>query len=248
MATQPPAVLLAYGNFVFRYRDYLAPLVVLLIVAFTRPHGWGVRWLNGVVDVVGVFLALCGQALRALVIGLAYIQRGGKNKRIAGDRLVISGMFAHCRHPLYVGNFLLFTGLMIIWSSPWALVIGVGLVGLTLFAMASAEEAFLARKFGADYVAYCRRVNRFVPNLHGLWRTIRGFDFDWKRVIRKDYGTTFTWMSTALVLIALKHAILDTPSQALGTATAAAVAWVCVAALWGMARWMKKSRRLVSPD
>ena len=76
-----------------------------------------------------------------------------------------------------------------------------------------AEEAFLARKFGADYVAYCGRVNRFVPDLRGLSQTIRGFEFDWKRVVRKDYGTTFTWMSTALVLIALKHAIVDTPRR-----------------------------------
>jgi hypothetical protein len=38
---------------------------------------------------------------------LAYIKRGGRKKRIAADHLVVDGIFAHVRHPLYVGNFLL---------------------------------------------------------------------------------------------------------------------------------------------
>ena len=71
-------------------------------------------------DVVGVLVALAGQALRAVVIGLAYIKRGGRNKEITADRLVSEGVFAHSRNPLYVGNFLIVTGLLIVWNSPLA--------------------------------------------------------------------------------------------------------------------------------
>jgi protein-S-isoprenylcysteine O-methyltransferase Ste14 len=151
---EPPAALVALGHFVFRYRDALAPLAIVLVVLLTSPRpGWGNarhdRWL----DAIGLGVAACGQALRVLVIGLAYIQRGGKNKRIAGDHLVTDGVFAHCRHPLYVGNFLLITGLLIIWNAPWAYAIAGGLIALALFAMASAEDAYLQRTFGAEQPA-----------------------------------------------------------------------------------------------
>ncbi len=242
------AALLAYGNFVFRYRDYLAPVIVLLIVVLTRPRPWGGDPRRDLVlDAVGLAVALCGQALRVVVIGLAYIQRGGKNKRIAADRLVTDGVFAHCRHPLYVGNFLLFVGLMLIWNSPWAYILGVGGVGFSLFSMAYAEEAFLRRKFGAEYDAYCARVNRFVPDLRGIGQTIARFEFDWKRVVRKDYGTTFTWTTTALLLIVLQHVIWEGVSGALAVAVPAAAVWLCLAVLWSVVRRMKKSKRLVSP-
>src|SRR5215468_7507223 len=241
-AGAPERLLLAYGNFIFRHRNSLVPVAIVLIVLLTRPHPWlGDERYDAVLDVIGILVSLTGQALRVLVIGLAYIQRGGKNRRIAADRLVTEGIFSHCRHPLYVGNFLLLLGLMLIWNSPWAYVFGVGGVGLSLFAMASAEETFLRGKFGAEYDAYCARVNRFVPDLRGLRQTMAGFQFDWKRVVRKEYGTTFSWTTTAAVLIVLEHVIWDGVSGARATIIRVGMAWLCVAALWGFARWMKKN-------
>jgi len=243
------AALIAYGNFVFRHRNALVPVAVVLLVLLTRPRplGGNPRY-DVLLDALGFAVALCGQAVRVLVIGLAYIRRGGLNKRIAAYRLVTDGVFAHCRHPLYLGNLLLFSGLMIIWNAPAAYVFGIGGVALTLFAMAIAEETFLRRKFGAEYDAYCARVRRFVPRLRGLRQTIGGFDFNWKRVLRKEYGTTFSWMTTALVLVVLGHVEWQGAAGAAPTVQAAALGWLVLAALWGWARWMKKTRRLVSPD
>ena len=241
--------LLAYGHFVFHYRNSLVPIVVPLLVLLTWPRPFaGDPRRDVVLDVIGLTVALCGQALRVLVIGLAYIQRGGKNKRIAADRLVVDGLFAHCRHPLYLGNFLLFAGLMMIWNAPAAYLFGLGGVGLSLYAMARAEEDFLQRKFGADYVAYCQRVNRFLPRLRGLRQTIARFDFDWKRVVRKEYGTTFSCGTIAIVLIVMEHVEWEGFRGAGATVTTGAMVWLALAGLWGVARWMKKSRRLKSPD
>ena len=92
-----------------------------------------------------------------------------------------------------------------IWNAPAAYLFGLGGVGLSLYAMARAEEDFLQRKFGADYVAYCQRVNRFLPRLRGLRQTIARFDFDWKRVVRKEYGPTFSCGTIAIVLIVMEH-------------------------------------------
>lgn len=68
------------GNFFFRYRNILFPCVfVLLFFEGTWPvcdsklvEMWEI--------VIGIIIALSGQILRALTIGLAYIKRGGKKK------------------------------------------------------------------------------------------------------------------------------------------------------------------------
>lgn len=245
----PSAEIVALGNFVFRYRDYLAPLAIVLVVLLTSPHpAWGNARLDVWLDVIGLCVAACGQALRALVIGLAYIQRGGKNKRIAGDRLVTDGVFAHCRHPLYVGNFLLISGLLLIWNTPGAYVGAGGLIALALFAMAYAEEAFLQRKFGTEYAAYAANVNRFVPDLRGIGHTMERFAFDWKRVVRKDYTTAFMWTTTALLLIVLERVAWGGLDAGRAVAVPVLLVWLAIGLCWILARWLKKTGRLISPD
>ena len=242
------AVVIAVGNLCFGYRDYLAPLAIALVVLASAPRPvLGQRALDRLWDGVGLAVSITGQALRVLVIGLAYIKRGGRNKRIAADRLVVDGIFAHARHPLYVGNFLLLVGLMTIWNSP----LGYGMVavlGFGLFSMATAEEAFLRGKFGPEYEAYCARVPRFVPRLAGLGDTLSGFDFDWKRVVRKEYGTTFSWTTTAIGLLALERIHWDGLRRAMPTLWPLGAIWLVLALLWMTARGLKKSHRLDSAD
>jgi protein-S-isoprenylcysteine O-methyltransferase Ste14 len=252
-AAAPPltgidALVVAIGNFAFGYRDYIAPISIVMVVLLSTPRPFlGSRGLDVAWDLAGVLVSLTGQALRVLVIGLAYIQRGGKNKQIAADKLVVEGIFAHARHPLYVGNFLLLVGLMMIWNSPWGYLLAATLA-TGLFCMARAEEVFLRRKFGAAFDDYCARVPRFVPNLRGIRQTLAGFSFDWKRVVRKEYGTTFSWTTTAVLLLMLERVTWDGLSGAAPALARLAGVWLLLAALWGTARWMKKTRRLVSPD
>jgi protein-S-isoprenylcysteine O-methyltransferase Ste14 len=164
---------LALGRFVFRYRNALAPSAVGLTLAATVPLAFGGD--DGpdlALDAFGILVALAGQALRVLVIGLAYIKRGGRDKTIAADRLVCEGVFAHSRNPLYLGNILLITGLLLIWNSPVAYVVVLSVVTLSFFSIVRTEETFLRSRFGAEYEIYCARVNRFLPDFRGFGQTL----------------------------------------------------------------------------
>jgi protein-S-isoprenylcysteine O-methyltransferase Ste14 len=235
----------AWGRFVFKYRDYLAPAILLVAIVSTRPHPFlgSYRW-DVLLDVAGVAVALSGQGLRVLVIGLAYIKRGGRNKQITANSLVCDGVFAHSRNPLYVGNFLMLTGLFLIWNSAWAYVLLLPAAAFSLFAMVVAEEAFLSERFGEEYAAYSARVNRFIPNFRGFRQTLSRFTFDWRQVIRKEFGTTFSWMTTALALMALERILWHGASAAKGALAGLGLVWLCLLGLWGLARWLKKSGRL----
>ncbi len=204
---------LAAGRFFFRWRDAVFPLFFLAIVVTTRAR-WPLqnRVYEILTNVLGIAVALAGQVLRALVIGLAYIRRGGRNRQVSADELVQQGIFAHSRNPLYLGNLLGLIGLLIIHSSPAGYLVGLPFYLLAYGSIVCAEEEYLAHRFGEEYLRYCREVPRFLPRLTGLRATLTGMRFDWLRLLRKEYGTTFTGLTGILALL------LWDEYQVLGTA------------------------------
>jgi protein-S-isoprenylcysteine O-methyltransferase Ste14 len=238
---------LPLGRFVFRYRDYLAVVAVLATIVLMPPVAFLHRdRLDLALDGVGLAVALTGQALRAVVIGLAYIKRGGRNKEITADRLVCEGVFAHSRNPLYLGNFLIVTGLLIMWNSPLAYVVVLTILGASLLSIVRAEEQFLVGRFGEEYVGYCKRVPRFIPRLAGFGDTLAQFDFDWRRLIRKEYGTTFAWITVALVVFVVEKAWWHGIDASAGRIRIGIAVWLLAFALYLTARWLKKTHRIDS--
>jgi phospholipid methyltransferase len=243
------AAALAIGRFVFRYRDWLALIAVPLTILTMPPIAFGDSELGDLgLDALGLAVTISGQALRAVVIGLAYIKRGGRKKEITADRLVCEGVFAHSRNPLYLGNFLIVTGLLIMWNSPWAYLVVLTILAVSLGSIVRAEEQFLQGRFGAEYAAYCARVPRFVPNFRGFRETLAQFDFDWRRLVRKEYGTTFAWITVALGVFVMEKASWRGFAAAMPRAEVAGALWLLTAALWATARWLKKSHRIDSVD
>jgi protein-S-isoprenylcysteine O-methyltransferase Ste14 len=194
---------ISYGDFLFKYRNIIFPSVLLaLFVGFTPIIPWDDFALDDYVDFIGILLAGLGQTIRVAVIGLVYIKRGGLNKMIHADTLVTEGIFAHVRNPLYVGNLLILFGLFIIHNNPWVYGLGSFFFLTAYSAIVTAEEAFLGRKFGAEYTAYCQTTGRWLPRVHGLRDTLHSMQFNWRRVVLKDYASTYTWMVTATLLMA----------------------------------------------
>lgn len=236
------------GNFLFAYRDYLFPLVFLLLLLTTKPLlPFGSERIDWWMDVLGVVVALAGQGCRFLAIGCVdNIRRGGRQKRVAASTLIGSGMFAHTRNPLYLGDLLIVGGLVLIASCPWwYLLVLPGFVGV-YWSIVLAEEDFLGQKFGPDYVAYCQTVNRFVPKFTGLRRSLANCSFDWKRVVRKEYGIACTWATMALFLLIWKqwerfgYAARKTDIQELS------LLFLLLLVCYGGGLWLNKSGRLKS--
>src|SRR5437762_13769418 len=95
------------GNFLFRNRNGIFPLFYLLLFlpsfeVFPNPV---------TAMITGFSVTIIGQLIRVMTIGLVYIIRGGKDRRVYAEDLVVTGIFAYCRNPLYVGNILILVGL-----------------------------------------------------------------------------------------------------------------------------------------
>ena len=194
--------LIPFGRFFFKYRNMLFPIVVLAL-AYTAPWRSAPASRADLIysGLAGGFLILLGQLLRMAVIGYVYIIRGGKNKQIYAESLVTTGFFAHSRNPLYLGNLISATGLLILLGSLPQFLVGMAFFLIAYFSIVKAEELYLMEKFGDEYLQYMRRVPRFRLRLSGLRHSLQGMQFDWRKVLRKEYGTTFGLALAALVIM-----------------------------------------------
>ena len=188
------------GNFFFHYRNGLFPLAYALLFMPGAPLLKDDRialW-------AGLALALAGQSIRAITVGLDYIIRGGRARQVYAERLVQGGIFAHCRNPLYVGNYLILLGVGLAANSLLFFCVAIPFFTFAYWAIIAAEENFLRHKFGIEYEDYCRRVDRFWPRWSGLGRTFSSMQFNWRRLITAEYGSAYIWMA-AMILVQLKN-------------------------------------------
>jgi len=240
--------MLASGNCFFRIRNGLFPLVFAVLLLVTRPaHFLNNPAWDRVVMCIGAAIALSGQMFRLFVIGFAYIKRGGKNCKVYADDLVIAGLYAHTRNPMYVGNILIAVGVSIFYGSLWTYVVVIPFFFWVYLAITAAEEQYLLGKFGSAYEDYMKSVNRFVPDFHGLSESLAGYRYRWRTVLSKEYGTLFSLLA-GLTFIAIwkKYWIYGWDAQKHEILT---LAWLFVPCIlfYVIVRFLKKTKRLKEP-
>jgi protein-S-isoprenylcysteine O-methyltransferase Ste14 len=232
-----------FGNFIFKYRNIIFPIFFVVLVLFTGPPP-GSEKFEKYRYLAGITVAFTGQAIRAMTIGLAYIVRGGRDRKVYAKALVKDGIFAHCRNPLYLGNILIVVGLGIVAHSIPFYIIGIPLFLFMYLSIIMAEEHFLRGKFGEEYVEYCRNVNRLIPNLSGIKKTIKSMTFNWQRLIIKEYGTTYLWVTCVILLVAKNHYLRYSRVQSRESFLILFILLIIVTSLYAVARYLKKTRRL----
>ncbi len=189
------------GNFFFRYRNVAFPIFVVALYLLVPPPAeiFGSKRLELAVDAIALAVSLLGLATRAMVIGYAYIKRGGKGKRVYAADLVTEGIFGISRNPLYLGNLLICVGMFLMHGHPAVFLVGTAVYLLVYLCIVQAEEAYLGEKFGPAYRAYAADVPRWLPDFSRFPDATEGMAFNIRRVIQKDYST----IATTLIVLAL---------------------------------------------
>lgn len=193
--------MIAIGNFFFKYRNWLF-IVLYLLLFVPSPdlfdsYSWPLT--------IGLLTTISGQIIRGATIGLAYIVRGGKDGKVYAEDLVTTGIFNHCRNPLYLGNILMLLGVGILANSLLYVVVVIPIFLLIYQSIVLAEENFLRNKFGAQFDDYCKRVSRWLPSLKGISGTFRSMQFHWKRWLIKEYNTQFVWLTGITLILLFKY-------------------------------------------
>ncbi len=233
-----PPLMLKIGNFLFTYRNKIFPLIYLVaFLIFPPSESHELRTL-------GFIVAGIGQLTRAAVIGFAYIKRGGLNKKVYADNLVTTGFFGVCRNPLYVGNILMVIGLLLIHGNPELIIIGSALFVFIYYCIVFAEENYLQDKFGGGFAEYCRDVPRWIPEFKNFKSSTEGMEFNFRRVLLKDYSTFASWSAFAILLVMYEN-YLDDISFWEAENMYAILALVAVVGFAYGIKYLKKSGKLV---
>lgn len=149
---------MSFRDFFFKFRSYTPiPLIIAaLVLARTSLASFA----------GGLIIALIGESIRLWSVRFA-----GSATRTTGevgaDVLVTDGPYGHLRNPLYLGNFLLSFGILIMaWPwMPWLMLIFLLLFFIQYKAIISLEEDFLRKKFGGQYQEYEQNVPSMLPRL-----------------------------------------------------------------------------------
>jgi protein-S-isoprenylcysteine O-methyltransferase Ste14 len=201
------------GNWLFRWRSYL-PLILLGVVAVAMAEGgdldavsWDRPWEMGCVAV-----SLLGVVLRAVVVGFTPEGTSGRNTSgQVAESLNTTGLYSVLRHPLYLGNFLMWLGISLYPRLWWLVLIVVLSFWLYYERIMLAEEAFLREKFGDRFLRWAARTPAFIPALSGWCTPDRRFSM--RKVLRKELsgmlGVVVTFTALEIVDDALWGRFLE---------------------------------------
>jgi protein-S-isoprenylcysteine O-methyltransferase Ste14 len=142
------------GAVLFRNRSWL-PVPFLLVALLAPGRMTAASWIvGGVLIVIGEGIRLAGVAAAGTVT-----RRRSRNVQ----RLVTYGAFSWVRNPLYVGNFLIWMGFVVISGVLWFLPVAIALFALEYTLIVSYEEGVLESIFGAEYLNYKTTTPRWIP-------------------------------------------------------------------------------------
>jgi protein-S-isoprenylcysteine O-methyltransferase Ste14 len=157
------------GSFLFRWRGFLplllAPLALYAIWESRGLVGWLDEPIEEAWELLSLFIAFLGLAVRGLTVGFAPSGTSGRNTHEQrAQTLNTTGLYAIVRNPLYLGNYLVLIGIVLAIKVWWLVVIACLAFALYYERIICAEEAYLKERFGAAYVAWAAKTPAFFPN------------------------------------------------------------------------------------
>lgn len=178
------------GNFLFRFRGILPLIIILMgIVVFSIDRYNGISFNSAIsfstIEFVSLIVCLVGLSIRIYTVGHTPANTSGRNteSQIA-DKLNTTGIYSVVRHPLYLGNFFIWTGISLLTANIWFVVSFILLYWIYYERIMYAEEIFLKRKFGDDFDKWSSETPALLISFKN-WKK-SSYSFSWKKVLKKE--------------------------------------------------------------
>lgn len=198
------------GNWLFRWRSYLPLLlIVLFLIALSQfeypydSHRWDTVW-----EIVCMLISFVGLGIRMYAVGCA--PRGTSGRNVSEQRahaLNETGIYSLVRHPLYLGNFIIWFGIILSLRLWWFMAVALLIFWLYYERIMFAEEEFLRKKFGNEFLNWADRTPAFIPTKLKAWRKPE-LAFEFKNALRREYSGFFAIISAFSVLELVEERIV----------------------------------------
>jgi len=177
------------GKFLFRYRGQI-PMVLFIIavpaIYFTEYDLIPAKWLM-VIRIIAIALSVLGFFIRAYTIGTTPVGTSGRNRdKQVAESLNSSGIYSVVRHPLYLGNYFMWIGIVAYTMNIYFFIIVTLAFWLYYERIMYAEERFLERKFGQQFLDWTMRIPAFMPSFKKYVKS--PVPFSLVSVLRREYS------------------------------------------------------------
>ncbi len=198
------------GNWLFRRRSYL-PLALIALFLLSLPD---YRYLGGseriehLWQLLGLAVSFFGLGIRAYTIGHTPGRTSGRNSRAqVAEQLNTTGIYSLLRHPLYVGNFFMWLGIILLPHNYWLALAFILLYVLYYERIMYAEEAFLRQKFGASFTSWAERTPAVLPRFSAF--VPPDLPFSLRNVLRREYNGFFAVIACMFLIEAAQDFIVQ---------------------------------------
>ena len=177
------------GNWLFRRRSWLPVILVfagVIVMYFTNRQA---ILFDETEELIFLGVSLLGEAIRIFTVGYAPRNTSGRNT-ITGqiaDELNVTGIYSQLRHPLYLGNFLMWLGPVLFLRSFVFTLLFLLVYWLYYERIMFAEEQFLRGKFGDAYDKWSEKIKAIIPRFKGYIKP--SLSFSVKNVLKREYNS-----------------------------------------------------------
>ncbi len=178
------------GEILFKTRGYLPVPFIIVALIWAEP--------NSILLITGVLMVISGELIR--IWGVSYAGGATRTRNVGAKKLVTNGPFAFVRNPLYLGNMLMYNGVMVLSGSllPYSLILMFIFSFVQYHFIVKLEEGKLSELFGTEYLHYYNNVPRFFPKLIP-YKNKSDFIPNVKGAIRSERSTFYAQFAVLMV-------------------------------------------------
>lgn len=160
-------------------------------------------------EILCLLISFFGLTIRALTVGYAPKRTSGRNttKGQVANVLNTTGMYSIVRHPLYLGNFMIWLGISLFVRLWWFSLVSILIFWLYYERIMFAEEEFLRKQFGDVYFDWAKKTPAFFPTFKNWQRPQLPFSF--RAVLKREYLDFFGVIAAFSLLEFVGDAVVE---------------------------------------
>ncbi|MDG1707833.1 MAG: isoprenylcysteine carboxylmethyltransferase family protein [Emcibacteraceae bacterium] len=138
---------------------YIVAAIIGVRIDYLFPLSFG---SNAMLGNAGIIIFVLGLIIALLSFKIFASNKQSPSVHASASKVYQSGVYAYSRNPIYFGIMLWLVAAALYFDNAWLLIVTVPLILFMNKAVIEKEEAYLANKFGDDYLDYKKKVRRWI--------------------------------------------------------------------------------------
>ena len=178
------------GNWLFKYRSIIPFFIFIPIILFiyhfpsyffSNIPNWSYYCIS---------ISLFGELIRIITVAYVPVGTSGRNtKKQRAKYLNTTGIYSTVRHPLYLGNFFIWLGILMYFFNIWLFIITSLIYLLYYERIMFAEENYLLERFGNRYKIWSNKTPIIIPSI--TWYEKSNNSFSIRTIFLREYTGLF---------------------------------------------------------